>query len=531
MCNNVLEYLEHSAVCFPDKTAYADEFTEITFSQLEEAAKSVGTYLAKKGAYKEPVLIYMAKTPVQLTVLFGVVYAGCFYVPIDEEMPANRMKLILETTQARFMIYDKENEDKVNSFHFTGQSISCEKCFKAKANAEILQDIRLCSTDADLLYVLFTSGSTGVPKGVAGHHRGVIDYIEQLTQVLNIDEGNIFGNQTPLFVDACMKEIYSTLKCGAATYLIPKEYFMSPVKVVEYLNQYKINTICWVASALSMISAFGTFDVVKPEYLHTVTFGSEVFPVSQFNIWKKELPQARFFNLYGPTEGTGVCCWHEATRFYKEGETIPIGKAFKNAHVFLIKEKENKNVIENKDVIGNKNVKENKDAQANTYVEAKEGEICIRGTGVTHGYYRNPEKTKEVFVQNPLHCNYLDLVYRTGDLARWNEQGELEFVSRSDYQIKHMGHRIELGEIEADTGMVEGVKSCCCVHIQKNNKILLYYTGDIEKAKLTKALKERLPRYMIPNKLIKLEQLPLLSNGKLDRLKMQEMYLERRTEG
>ena len=512
MCNNILEYLEHSADRFPDKTAYADEVCAMTFSQVEETAKSVGSYLAQKGAYKEPILIYMAKAPAQLAVFFGTVYAGCFYVPIDEEMPVNRIKMILETTQARFMIYDKENEDKAGGLPFTGEAIDYGECLKAKENPEILQDIRLRSTDADLLYVLFTSGSTGIPKGVAGHHRGVIDYIEQLTGVLHIDENNIFGNQTPLFVDACMKEIYSTLKCGSSTYLIPKKYFMSPVKVVEYLNQYKINTICWVASALSMISAFGTFDVVKPKYLHTITFGSEVFPISQFNIWKKELPKARFFNLYGPTEGTGVCCWHEATHLYKEGETIPIGKAFKNAHVFLIKKKETK------------------DAKDNVYVEAKEGEICIRGTGVTHGYYRNPEKTKEVFVQNPLHCDYLDLVYRTGDLARWNEQGELEFVSRKDYQIKHMGHRIELGEIEADAGMVEGVKSCCCVHIQKNNKILLYYTGDIEKAKLTRELKERLPRYMIPNKMIKLEQLPLLSNGKLDRLKMQEMYTERRTE-
>lgn len=160
--------------------------------------------------------------------------------------------------------------------------------------------------------------------------------------------------------------------------------------------------------------------------------------------------------------------------------------------------------------------------------DGQEGEICIRGTCLTHGYYNNPEKTKEVFTQNPLNPNYPERIYHTGDVGRWNEDGELVFVSRQDYQIKHMGHRIELGEIEADVALVDNITSCCCIHIKENNKIVLFYTGNLDKKELTVALKERLPRYMIPNAIVQLERLPLTPNGKMDRLKMQELYLEQK---
>ena len=177
-----------------------------------------------------------------------------------------------------------------------------EELAKKREDKEKLDKVRRTALDTDPLYVLFTSGSTGMPKGVVGHHRGVIDYIDQLSAVLDFDEESVFGNQAPLYFDACMKDIYPTLKFGATTWLIPHELFLFPVRLVEYLNVHKINTICWVVSALTMISAFGTFKEVVPEYLRTVAFGSEVFPIRQFNLWKRTLPQVRFTNLYGPTE-------------------------------------------------------------------------------------------------------------------------------------------------------------------------------------------------------------------------------------
>lgn len=336
MQTNVLEYLEQTAERVPEKIAFADDTSALSFGEISKRSKQIGCYLASNQADREPVLVYMKKSPETLTAFFGVIYAGCYYVPIDEEMPRRRIELILENTKAKYLIYDESTCSKVNELAFTGRSFSYQDCTAFPLDHEKLAKIRENSLDEDPIYVLFTSGSTGIPKGVVGHHRGVIDYIESLTEVLPFNEDTVFGNQTPLYLDACMKEIYPTLKYGAMTWLIPKEQFAIPVKLVEYLNEHKINTICWVVSALTMISTFGTFDVIKPKYLHTIAFGSEVFPIKQFNCWKETLPQARFYNLYGPTEATGMSCYYYADRLFQETESIPIGKPFKNTRIYLL---------------------------------------------------------------------------------------------------------------------------------------------------------------------------------------------------
>lgn len=506
MQTNVLEYLEDTVITKKDSLAFADNETELSFGDVSERAKSIGSYLYKAGAKKEPVIIYMKKSPCTITAFLGVIYAGCHYVPIDEEMPRRRMELIIENTAAKYMIYDESMREKAGELGFSGQMFSYEELIQENIEEAALRNIRSECSDLDPIYVLFTSGSTGVPKGVVGHHRGVIDYIESLSETLHFDSHNVFGNQTPLYLDACMKEIYPTIKYGAVTYLIPKEYFMNPVKLVEYLNEKKINTICWVVSALTMISAFGTFDEVVPEYLTTVAFGSEVFPVKQFNLWKETLPGAEFYNLYGPTEATGMSCCYHADHLFEEKEVIPVGRPFKNTQIFLL------------------------DQEGREVAQGETGEICIRGTCLTHGYYNNPEKTREAFTQNPLNPYFPDRIYHTGDLGYRNPAGELIFASRKDYQIKHMGHRIELGEIEADAAFVDGIKSCCCIFIEESKKIVLFYVGDVDKRTLTTKLKERLPRYMIPNAIMQVDRMPLTPNGKMDRFKMKEIYLAQKKE-
>ena len=151
----------------------------------------------------------------------------------------------------------------------------------------------------------------------------------------------------------------------------------------------------------------------------------------------------------------------------------------------------------------------------------------MRGTSLTLGYFNNFEKTSEAFVQNPLNPHYPELIYRTGDLAKYNERGELLFLSRKDYQIKHMGHRIELGEIEVVVNMLEGVQSACCIFDDQKKKIVLYYTGDPTPAEMAVYLRSKLPRYMIPNIMEQLDRMPLTANGKLDRVALKTRYEEK----
>ncbi|MBR2523041.1 MAG: amino acid adenylation domain-containing protein [Clostridiales bacterium] len=498
---NVLEYIEKTVLEVPDKTAYESfegETVSLTFRQVYDTARSVGSFLADNGYYGEPVIIFMKRTPRAIATFFGTVYGGCSYVPIDEEMPKMRIDLILSSMNPRLIICESSTKELADGFDFNGDTVLFEDICSTPANDERLADIRSRQIDTDPIYVVYTSGSTGVPKGIAACHRSVIDYIEHLSDVLGFDRDTRFGNQSPFYFDACLKELYPTIKFGAYTAIVPKQLFMFPLKLVEFLNDKEINTVCWVVSALTMISALGAFKKDTPHFLRTVAFGSEVFPIKQFNRWRQALPDARFINLYGPTEATGMSCYYEVNREFEDGDAIPIGRPFDNTDILLLDE--------------------------DRKVPAGEvGEICIRGTALTLGYYNDPVRTAEVFVQNPLNTHYPELIYRTGDLARYNEYGELVFVSRKDYQIKHMGHRIELGEIEANVNTLDEIYLSCAVYNKQKDRIVLYYTGTIEEGALKDVLTDKVPRYMLPAVFTKLEDMPLTPNGKVDRKKLLEM--------
>ena len=493
MQTNILEYLEATAPRLPQKLAYSDGSYNMTFSELFQSAKGLGSALRQRGYTKEPIAILMAKHPKEIAAFYGCVYAGCFYVPLDPDMPARRIEVILESVGARAMIVDAKGEKLLSGISFGGEVLRYDSLAAEAVNEPLLAEVRRGQIDTDPIYIVFTSGSTGIPKGVVACHRSVIDYVETLCDALGFSEDTVFANQTPLFFDAPLKELMPVIKFGATAYLVPKQLFMFPMKLCDFLNEHRVNTVCWVVSALNMISSLGVLEKNPPRYLTTVAFGSEVFPIRQYELWRKALPAATFFNLYGPTEATGMSCYWRADRELDQGEPIPVGRPFRNTDLMLVTE------------------------DGKRAGEGETGEIYLRGTCVTLGYFNNAEKTAEAFVQNPLQQNYPETVYRTGDLAYYNKHGELVFVSRKDAQIKHMGHRIELGEIEAAAGICDGILRACCVYDSENKRIILYYTGNKTGEELTAFLRAYLPRYMLPALCERLEDMPLTPNGKLDR--------------
>ena len=501
---NVLEYLDEIAARLPEKAAYCDNHLQLTFAETDQRSRAVGSALAAQGFYGEPVVVFMEKGPAAVSAFFGTVRAGCFYVPLDEEMPRHRIELIFELLQPHAVIYDQSTKAALEGLDFHGTALDYDELIQFKIDEIALQKIRNRAIDTDPIYVVFTSGSTGKPKGVAACHRSVIDYVENLASVLKIDENTIFGNQAPLYVDACLKELYPTLMFGAQTWFVPKAYFSFPLKLIEFLNAKRVNTVCWVASAFTMVAALRILDEVRPAHLRTIAFGSEVFPVKQLNAWLKACPQARFFNLYGPTEATGMSCYYElpAGTVYTQGDKIPIGGPFRNTDVFLLDE-ENRRIEQ----------------------PGLPGEICIRGTCLTLGYYADPERTAQSFTQNLSHNRYDEKIYKTGDLAQYSETGELLFLSRKDYQIKRAGYRIELGEIESAAHSVDGLHAACCLFDDEKKKIVLCYAGTILRVDLTEALKSKLPQYMMPNVFHPIDVMPLTPNGKIDRNGLKERYL------
>lgn len=485
----ILEYLDLQAKLRPDKAAFCGEEQTLTFSETDTLTRRIGSALLASGADREPVAVLLPRTPLMVAALLGVMRAGCAYVPLDLEMGELRLNGIFTQLRPRYLICATDAVQSARSCGFTGKILDIGTVSNAEEEPCGLEHAYQRILDTDPAYIVFTSGSTGIPKGVVGKHSAMLDYAEQLTRVLRISDTDVFGMQAPLYVDACLKEILSVLRMGASVWIIPKKLFSAPVALVNYLNERAVTAICWVAPALALISALHTFSEAVPKYLRTVAFGSEIFPVRQLHIWQANV-LARYINLYGPTECTGMSCWYEVDRPFQESETIPIGRPFENTEILLLDEDDR---------------------------TADEGEICIRGVALCHGYWNDPQRTEKVFCQNPLRTEYPERIYRTGDRGRRNEHGELVFLGRIDNQVKHMGHRIELGELEAAAERVPGIDSACAVFDPVRKRLALAYTGAADRAEVTKALRSTVPEYMLPSRTVRLEMMPLTNNGKTDR--------------
>lgn len=503
MIINVLEYLEVSEKRIPDKIVFAEENKNITYSGLVDNAKRIGTNILDKtnNAQKKPIVVFVDRNIESLVSFMGIAYSGNFYVPIDMTMPKLRVELILETLQPVAAVVLRSDIEYARSVSPNLITIVYENAINCSVNNQKLMKIRNSAIDTDPLYATFTSGSTGIPKGVITCQRSVIDMTEALVNTFSFTEESIFGNQNPFYFDASIKDIYSTLKCGATMYVIPKSCFVMPSKLVEFLTRNKINSILWSAAAIALVANTDAFEKDKPECLKKVMFSGEVMHNKVLNYWRRALSETMFVNLYGPTEITSVCTYYIVDKPYEDNEVLPIGNPFRNTEI-LILNSDNQTV--NGDEIG---------------------EICVRGCCLAMGYYNNPEKTREAFCQNPLNTHYPETIYHTGDLARYNGEGQIMFLSRKDNQVKHMGQRVELGEIEIIINSLELIDASVCFYDHNKQKIVLIYQGkDADKQYILNGIKDKLPKYMFPNIMINLEDIPYNLNGKIDRTLLKNRY-------
>lgn len=512
---NILEMLENSAAAYPDKTAFSDPVSRVTFRELSDRVKKTGSYFLTNGymdARKQNncILFYMEKSVDSLTVMFGGVSCNAFYCYVDIRQTPDRAYHILSLVDPAVIVTDEKNRNNLEEALACAGAKEKEKyserillisdvmdVIKAPGfpvDEEALGNARSCFSDRQPLYVNFTSGSTGLPKGVAVGHASVIDFIRVFTETFSIGSDEIIANQAPFDFDVSVKDIYSGLYTGAQVALVPRDYFTNPTLLMDYLCDNKVTTLVWAVTAMCFVSIMNGFGYRNPDTIRKVMFSGEVMPIKQLNKWKKYLPDALYVNLYGPTEITCNCTYHILDREYEKDEVLPIGKAFRNERVFLLDE--------NDELVTK---------------PGAEGEICVSGSCLALGYYKDPKRTGEAFVQNPLNDCYYERIYRTGDLGKYDEEGLLYYTSRKDFQIKHMGQRIELGDIEVSAMSVEGVSRACCIYDHKKSKIILFYTGEKDKDALSEEMRKKLPVFMVPSKTICLEELPVNKNGKIDR--------------
>ena len=491
---NILEYLERSAQLYPEKPALVDEQQSITFAQALENSRRVGSSLALSLAKGQPVAVYMEKSVENLCAFWGIVYAGGFYVSFNTQLPTSRLQQMQSVLQAPFVITDEEHRAALEEVFPPHRILLYQDLVKSAVDRALLAQIRQRHVDTAPLYANFTSGSTGVPKAVVVGHRSTLDFIDHFCPIFSITQKDVIANQAPFDFDVSVKDIYSALATGATLVLVPRPLFSQPQQLLDFLCEHRATTLIWAVSALCLITTVHGLDYRTPETVNKVLFSGEVMPAKHLKIWMEHLPRAQFVNLYGPTEITCNCTYHiiDRERSYPDG--IPMGQAFPKEDVFLLDGDDQ--LVTSPNVVG---------------------EVCVRGSALALGYYRNPDQTAAAFPNNPLNPCYPQRIYRTGDLARYSTLGELHFCGRKDFQIKHMGHRIELEEIERAVSNLPGVHRCCCVFHSEKHRLYAFYQGELTSKELRLQLLPTLPPYMIPNVFRQVDQFPLNKNGKIDR--------------
>lgn len=513
MQNSVISYFEKTYRLYSDKLAVEDKDDSATFGELRNNAIRIGTAIYNKtGKAKVPVFVYLPKNVQMVEAFLGILYAGDFYTPTDVRFPFEKVKGIIDELRPEVIITDSNYinalidngvmKDRIINIDdirvLSNDYASKDRNDIDNVHGSITDTLYYSKTiDTDLAYILFTSGSTGVPKGVGITHRSIIDYIDWAKECFNVNVESRIGNQAPFYFDNSTLDIYLMISTGASLYIVPEQYYSFPAKLMTYVLEKQINTIFWVPSVLINVANADILSKMQVDCLHTILFAGEIMPNKHLNYWRKYIPNALYANLYGPTEITVDCTYYIVDREFEDDEPLPIGKACPNTEVMIIDE--------DRKLITEPNVK---------------GELCVRGSSLAVGYWGNKEKTDAVFIQNPFNSLYDEKIYCTGDMVHYNSMGEIMYDGRKDYQIKHMGYRIELGEIETAVLGVDGIKEACVKYDSLNKEIILYYVGDIDYALVRKELLKKIPKYMIPTVYNNIEKMPYNDSGKIDRKKL-----------
>lgn len=489
---NVLTYLEETAARYPDKKAVALEDHSFTFSEIRDLASRLGQKMMESGFTDGPVGVLAERDADTIVYFIAVLYSGCFYVPIDPDLPQEKMRSEIEDSGMKLVLGKPELKDRLDHAGFEGRYFSLKD---AADHPAPFPD----RGGEDPVYMVYTSGSTGKPKGVLKSHKSMISFLDTYCERFRFTADEVIGNQTPFFFDASAKDIYLMLGTGATLEIIPTMRFALPTELMIFMNEKKVTFASWVPTAISLVAQLSPFSMIKPEYLKRLFFVGEVMPMKHLNKWRAALPDLLCVNLYGSSETAGIICCYEVTGEFADTDVLPIGKPLPNTRIYLMD--------------GDKLVTE----------PGEIGEIYAVSDALALEYWGDSEKTAASFMvkdfgEGPERC------FKTGDLASYDADGNLLFASRNDFQIKHMGHRIELGEIEAVALSLPEIMRSCCVYDAKKKKIILYceLAEDCELTgqEIKSRLRSMLTSYMLPGKVV-VGAIPLNANGKINRQALQ----------
>lgn len=496
---NVAEYwLDHiSDDKFRCEVAVVEPSAQITFGELFDRAGVLGEWLIHNIQSKgNPIAVFMPKSSEQIATDMAIIYSGNAYMNLDVKQPVKRTEIIAGHIKPTCIVTTRQFEKILTAMNLGDTKIIYSDDITADSyDTEVIRERLSEICDTDPLCIVNTSGSTGIPKGVVMNHRGVIDFIDQSATVLRYPDRGVIGSLSPVYFDIFTLEFYLTLWKGYCFVIVPESLASFPARLIEHLADNRVSFIFWVPTVMVNVANLDILASYRLPELKMILFAGEVFPQKHLEYWFKHLPDATFINMYGPIEITVDCLYHVVTAQDISEQSLPIGKAFPNTKIYILND-------------------DNREC-----VAGERGELCVGGTSLAMGYYNDDAKTAAAFVQNPLNNSYIDLIYRTGDIVYRREDGNVMFVGRKDFQIKHYGYRIELGEIENVAVALPFIENACVLYDFDKKQIVLVYESDadVSVSEIRNGIGKILPKYMLPTRYERLTEMPRNPNGKIDR--------------
>ncbi|MGH9244214.1 MAG: amino acid adenylation domain-containing protein [Acidimicrobiales bacterium] len=512
------DLLRRAARRHPDGIAVVDRTDETTYAALDERSDRIARLLADLGVQRgDRVGLLLDKSASAVAGIYGVLKAGAAYVPIDAQAPAERAAYIAQNCEVRalltarahagawpiiadrapgmkhLVVLDADGGDVADHADVGSATVS-------GADAVAAQEPMapgVTTIDQDVAYVLYTSGSTGEPKGVTLTHRNAMAFVEWAAAEFAVGPADRLSSHAPFHFDLSIFDLFAAAWGAAPVVLVPHRASLFPIEVARFIRGTDITIWYSVPSILSALTARGGVAQGDFPELRTILFAGEVFPPKYLRALMGLLPDVRFANLYGPTE-TNVCTWYDVPPLGDDvTEPVPIGRTVANDETFVVTQ------------------------DGRRAARGEVGELYVRGATVMRGYWGDPERTARSLVPDPFAADFADPVYRTGDLVREDADGNLHYLGRRDNQIKSRGYRIELGEIETALNAHPAVHECAVVAVPDElitNSIRAYIVGPADEQELIGFCRQRIPKYMIPQQFVWRDVLPKTSTGKIDRL-------------